>query len=170
MKTRWAISFLMGCLVFSLACFGRSAQRDLVLSREYQPKLFLRVAVIDLDRQVHFSEYVEAELLRKGHQVKEGFTVRQVLKTEAPKEKPLDPGGLEKIGTLLDVQGIVLCSVLEFSRFRDAYRLSIKMVNPKNGFTLWSAQGYIEGKKGQKTADLLREIVASSLKDLPSIP
>jgi len=170
LKTRWVVLFLAGSSILSLGCFGRGVQRDLILSREYQPNLFLRVAVIDLDPQIQFSEYVEAELLRKGHQVREGFTVRQVLKMETLKDKSLDPGSLEKIGNLLDVQGIVLCSVLEFSRFRDAYRLSIKMVNPKSGFTMWSAQGSIEGKKGQKTADLLREIVTSSLKDLPSIP
>ena len=149
---------------------GPSVKRDLVLSREYQPTRYPRIAVIDLDPKIQFSEYVEAELLRKGYQVREGFIVRQTLKNEAPNDKPIDPDTLAKIGNLLDVQGIVLCSVLEFSRFRDAYRLNMKMVSPKDGFTLWSAQGYLEGKKGQKTADLLREIVGASLKGLPPVP
>jgi hypothetical protein len=73
------------------------------------------------------------------------------------------------MGTLLEVQGIVLCSVLEFSRFRDSFRLSIKMVAPDTGNTIWSAQGEMEGRRGEKTSTILREIVISSLGKLPPL-
>jgi hypothetical protein len=161
---------LVSSLILLPSCLGTSVKREWAFSREFQPRLYFRLAVIDTDPQFQISSYVEAELLRKGYQVRDAFTVREALKTVISKDQPFNPEILEKMGRLLDVQGIVLCSVLEFSRFRDAYRLNIKMVNPQNGYTLWSAHGYAEGKKGQKPADLLREIVASSLKDLPAAP
>jgi len=113
---------------------------------------------------------VESELLRKGYKVKEGSVVQQLLKKEGFSQESLDAQALAKIGTLLDVQGIVLCRVLEFSRFRDSYRLSIKMVAPETGNTVWSAQGALEGRSGQKSSALLKEIVVSSLKNLPRVP
>jgi hypothetical protein len=62
----------------------------------------------------------------------------------------------------------VLCSVLEFNRFRDSYRLSIRCVAPDTGNTLWYAEGAQEGRKGLKSSDLLKDIVVSSLKGLPA--
>ncbi len=163
--------FSLSFMVLLAACLGTPVQKDLVLSRDFQAKQYQRLAVIDLDPQVHFSEYVEAELLRKGYKVKERSTVQQLLKKEGlAKEESWDPDTLTKIGTLLHVQGIVLCNVLEFSRFRDSYRLSIKMVDPETGNTAWSAFGAKQGKRGQKSSELLKEIVASSLRKLPPVP
>ncbi len=138
--------FLLG------ACLGSSVRKELIVSPGFQPRQFQTLAVINLDPQVQFSEYVEAELLRRGYTVKEGTAVRQMLKKEGyNKEDSFTPEGLARLGTLLEVQGIVLCSVLEFSRFRDAYRLSMKMVSPQTGHTLWAAQGYREGAGGTRT-------------------
>jgi hypothetical protein len=149
-------------------CLGSSVRRELFVSPDFQPRQFQKLAVINLDSQVQFSEYVEAELLRRGYTLKEGSAVRQLLKKEGySKEDSFTPEGLARIGTLLEVQGIVLCSVLEFSRFHDAYRLSMKMVNPQTGHTLWVAQGFLEGKKGEKSTDIIRSIVAASLQTLP---
>jgi hypothetical protein len=162
------VALLLGLsMLFLGGCLGALVHQDLVLSQNFQPRQYERLAVIDLDPQVQFSEYVEAELLRKGYKVKEGSVVRQLLKKEGFLQDSLDPQALAKIGALLDVQGIVLCRVLEFSRFRDYYRLSIKMVAPETGNTIWSAQGALEGRSGQKSSLLLREIVVSSLKRLP---
>jgi hypothetical protein len=156
-------------MLFSAGCLG-TVDQELVSRQDFHPQQYERLAVIDLDPQVQFSEYVEAELLRKGYKVKEGSGVRQLLKREGFLQESLDPQALAKIGTLLDVQGIVLCRVLEFSRFRDSYRLSIKMVAPETGNTVWSAQGAREGRSGQKSSALLKEIVVSSLKKLPPVP
>ena len=162
------VALLLGLsMLFLAGCLGALVHQDLVLPQDFQPRQYERLAVINLDPQVQFSEYVEAELLRKGYKVKEGSMVRQLLKKEGFLQESLDPEALAKIGTLLDVQGIVLCRVLEFSRFRDYYRLSIKMVAPETGNTIWSAQGALEGRSGQKSSILLREIVVSSLKRLP---
>ena len=164
-------SFWFGLTLFFLSgCLGAQVQKDLAVPRDFQPKDYQRLAVINLDPQVHFSDYVEAELLKKGYTVKEGSTVQQLLKKEGwNKEEALDLQTLAKIGTLLEVQGVVLCKVLEFSRFRDSYRLSIKMVAPGTGNTVWSAQGMMEGKSGQKSSELLKQIVISSLEKLPPI-
>ena len=151
-------------------CGGLFVKKDLALSKGFQPSQYKSLAVINLDPQVRFSEYVEAELVRKGYQVKDSALVRKVLRQEGlEKEEGFDPQALAKIGSLLQVQGIVLCSVLEFSRFRDSYRLNIKMVAPNSGNTIWSAQGAKEGSKGQKSSELLKDITASSLRGLPAV-
>ncbi len=160
------VSFL---LLFSYGCFS-SVKKDFAASPEYRPRNFQRVAVISTDPQIHFSEYVEAELVRRGYLVRESASVRELLAKEGVgKDGVLDPATLAKIGSLLDVQGIVLCNVLDFSRFRDAYRLNIKLIDPQTGNTMWSAQGAMEGKKGQKKGELLKNIVTLSLKDLPRV-
>jgi len=161
---------LVAAMLLLAGCLGGSVRRDLVLSRDFQPRQYERVAVMNLDPRVNFSEYVEAELLRKGYKVKEGSSVRQLLIKEGLfREGAPDVQSLAKMGTLLDVQGIILCSVLEFSRFRDSFRLSIKMVAPETGNTIWSAQGELEGKGGEKTSTILRKIVIFSLANLPPL-
>jgi len=151
-------------------CLGSPVHKDFVLSRDFQPRQYERIAVINLDPRINFSEYVEAELLKKGYKVKEWSIARQLLIKEGfLREGSLDLQNLSRIGLLLDVQGIILCSVLEFSRFRDSFRLSIKMVAPETGTTLWSAQGDMEGRRGEKSSLILREIVISSLKELPRV-
>ena len=87
---------------------GSLADKDLVLPKDFQPRQYERLAVINQDPQVQFSEYVESELLRKGYKVKEGSVVRQLLKKEGIQQESLDTQALARIGTLLDVQGIVL--------------------------------------------------------------
>ncbi len=171
MKSKFAILFLVVAMLLLAGCLGAAVHRDLVLSRDFQPRQYERVAVINLDPRVNFSEYVEAELLRKGYKVKEWSMVRQLLIKEGLLgEGSPDLPNLAKIGTLLDVQGIILCSVLEFSRFRDSFRLSIKMIAPPTGNIVWSAEGAKEGRRGEKSSDLLKEIVHSSLKGLPPVP
>ncbi|MBI4495879.1 MAG: hypothetical protein HY697_02990 [Deltaproteobacteria bacterium] len=164
------ISWLPAALLLGLiGCAG--VQKDLYLPRDFQPRQYQQLAVLNLDPQVVFSEYAEAELLKKGYKVKEHSLVRQVLRKEGlTQEESLEPQALARLGGLLGVQGIVLCRVLEFSRFRDAYRLSIKMVDPASSQTVWSAQGFLEGKKGMRSSELLRQIVHSTLKDLPPVP
>lgn len=167
MKRKFLFGLLLNFLFWS-GCFSSAVKKDIVFPPDYRPEQYQRLAVLNLDPQVQFSEYVEAELLRKGYQVKEWSVVRQFLKREGlARDESLDPQTLAKIGSLLDVQGIVLCSVLDFSRFRDSYRLSIKMVAPDTGNTIWSAQGALEGRRGQERSELLRAIVVSSLKELP---
>ena len=167
-----AISFFIIPFLFILGgCITASVQKDLVWSKDFQPKNYQRLAVIDIDPQIQFGEYVETELLKKGYQIKEKSMVRQIAKKgELLKEEISDPSTLSKLGGMLKVQGIVLCSVLEFSRFRDSYSLNIKMVAPETGNILWVAQGAMEGKRGQKSSELLKRIVHSSLKNLPSVP
>ena len=167
MKARVSL-LLFASLLFS-GCFWGSVKKDFVLLSGYDPQKYQKLAVINVDPQVRFSEYVEAELLRKGYQVKESSLVRQVLKKEELKEESLDPTSLARIGSLLDVQGVVLCSVLEFSRFRDAYRLNIKMVSAASGETIWAGQGAMDGKKGQRTGELLSQIVTASMAKLPPV-
>ena len=169
MKLRFIAPLLTSSLLLLGGCLGSLADKDLVLPKNYQPRQYERLAVINQDPQVQFSEYVESELLRKGYKVKEGSVVRQLLKKEGIPQESLDTQALGRIGTLLDVQGIVLCRVLEFSRFKDSYRLSIKMVAPETGNTVWSAQGASEGRSGQKSSVLLKEIVVSSLEKLPRV-
>ncbi len=167
------IAFLFLCILFLLpvGCFDTRVKRDLVLSRDFKPQAYPVLAVVNLDPQIQFGQYVEAELLKKGYKVKDGGMVGQLLKREGLlKEGSVDAQSLPKIGDLLQVQGIVLCSVSEFSRFRDSYRLSIKCVSPNTGDTLWYAEGSKEGRSGQKSSELLKEIVVSSLKGLPSLP
>jgi len=170
MKLRFVAALLTSSLLFLGGCLGALVDKDLVLPQGFQPRQYERLAVINLDPQLQFSEYVESELLRKGYKVKEGSMVRQLLKKEGFLQESLDVQALARIGTLLEVQGIVLCRVLEFSRFRDSYRLSIKMVAPETGNTVWSAQGALEGRSGQKSSVLLKQIVVSSLKKLPRVP
>ncbi|HSR13617.1 MAG TPA: hypothetical protein VLS90_19370, partial [Thermodesulfobacteriota bacterium] len=113
---------------------------------------------------------VESELLKKGYKVKEGGIVSQFVKKEGLlKQGSMDGEALSKLAQSLEVQGVVLCSVLEFSRFRDSYRLSIKCVSPKNGDTVWYAEGMQEGKKAQKSSELLKNIVSASLRPLPRL-
>jgi hypothetical protein len=168
MKSQFA-PLLFASSMLLTGCLGASVKKDVVFPSDFAPHEYQRLAVINLDPRVHFSEYVEVELLKKGYRVKERSMVQQWLKKEGfIKEESFDPPTLARIGALLDVQGVVLCSVLEFSRFRDSYRLSIKMVNPATGNTIWSALGAMEGRGGQKSTDLLKEIVVSSLRDLPA--
>ena len=156
--------------IFS-ACSGTRVKKDLILARDFRPQGVQTLAVINLDPQIQFSHFVEAELLKKGYRVKESSTVAQMLKSEGLiKGGALDPSALAKIGSRLQVQGIVLCSILEFSRFRDSYRLSIRCVSPETGNTLWFAEGMKEGRQGQKSNELLKEIVVASLKGIPSVP
>jgi len=170
LKHKIALLFLAVAMLFLAACLGGSVRRDLVLSRDFQPRQYERVAVVNLDPRVNFSEYVETELLRKGYKVKEWSSVRQLLIKEGLfREGSPDPQSLAQMGKVLGVQGIILCSVLEFSRFRDSFRLSIKMVAPETGNTIWSAQGEMEGRRGEKTSTILREIVISSLRKLPPL-
>ena len=172
---RGIFSFLLSSLFLSCllicACGETRVKKDLTLGRDFRPQEVQNLAVINLDPQVQFSHFVEAELLKKGYRVKEGSTVGQFLKSEnLLKEGSLGPSSLAKIGSGLQVQGVVLCSILEFSRFRDSYRLSIRCVAPQTGNTLWYAEGGKESRKGQKSSDLLKEIVVSTLKDIPSVP
>ena len=170
MRARFAFLFFAAVVLLGAGCVGGSVRRDLVMSRDFEPRQYERLAVMNLDPRVNFSEYVEAEMLRKGYKVKEGSSVRQLLIKEGLfREGAPDVQSLAKMGTLLDVQGIILCSVLEFSRFRDSFRLSIKMVAPETGNTIWSAQGEMEGKRGEKTSTILRKIVISSLANLPPL-
>jgi hypothetical protein len=169
-KARFAFLSIAAALLLLAGCLGVAVRGDLVLSRDFQPRQYERVAVMNLDPRVNFSEYVEAEMLRKGYKVKEWSSVRQLLIKEGWfREGAPDLQSLAKMGTLLDVQGIILCSVLEFSRFRDSFRLSIKMVAPETANTIWSAQGEMEGKRGEKTSTILRTIVISSLEQLPPL-
>jgi hypothetical protein len=156
-------SFL-GCYLFSLS-------GEVYLTPRFKASQFKYLAVLNLDPQIKFAEYVEAELIRKGYAVKEEALFRQMLKKEGiTKEESLSLEELAKIGRILNIQGIVFCRVLDFSRFRDFYRLQIKMVSTENGNTIWVAQGSMEGKRGEKPGDILKQIVASALKDLPEIP
>jgi hypothetical protein len=156
--------------IFS-ACSETRVKKDLTLARDFRPQEVQTLAVINLDPKIQFSHFVEAELLKKGYKVKESSAVAQLLKNEGLiKEGSLDPSALTQIGSRLQVQGIVLCSILEFSRFRDSYRLSMRCVSPETGNTLWFAEGAKEGRKAQKSSELLKEIVVSSLKGIPSVP
>ena len=171
MKSKLVFLFLSFFLLLPAGCFDARPKRDLILSRDFNPQAYPTLAVINLDPQIRFSQYVEAELLKRGYKVKEGSAVGQLLKKEGLlKDGALDAQGLARVGNLLQVQGIVLCSVLEFSRFREAYRLSIRCVAPDTGDTLWYAEGAMEGKGGQKSSELLKEIVAASLNRLPPMP
>ena len=171
MKPKFFLVLLTLAMPLLAGCLRSSVHRDLVLSRDFQSRQYGRIAVINLDPRINFSEYVEAELLKKGYRVKEWSIARQILVKEGLLgEGPLDLQNLAKIGRLLDVQGIILCGVLEFSRFRDSFRLSIKMVDPETGNTVWSAQGEMEGRRGEKSSMILREIVISSLQKLPPRP
>ncbi len=162
--------FFLLLFIFS-ACSETRVKKDLTLARDFRPQEVQTLAVINLDPKIQFSHFVEAELLKKGYKVKEGSAVAQLLKNEGLiKEGSLDPAALAKIGSRLQVQGIVLCSILEFSRFRDSYRLSMRCVSPETGNTLWFAEGAKEGRKGQKSGELFKEIVVSSLKGIPSVP
>jgi hypothetical protein len=169
-KRRMFLFALVLLLIAPAGCLDGKVKKDFVLGRDFQPAVYSNLAVVNLDQKIQFAQYVEAELLRKGYQVKDAGTVSQWLKKEGMgKEGSLDLQSLKKIGDLLQVQGIVLCAVPEFSRFRDSYRLSIKCVTPETGDTLWYAEGSKEGKKGQKSGDLLKEIVASALSPLPRL-
>ena len=155
--------------LFSPAC-GASVKKDFILAPDFRPQNVQTMAVINLDPQVRFSHFVEAELMKKGYRVKEGTVVGQFVKNEGlVKDGSLDLSALARIGSHLQVQGVVLCSVLEFSRFRDSYRLSIRCVSPDTGNTLWYAEGAKEGRKGEKSSELLKDIVVSSLKGLPTV-
>jgi hypothetical protein len=155
---------------FLSGCWGISVNKELFLSNNFQENQYQKLAVINLAPQVYLADIIEGELIKKGYLVKDSSFVRQLIKA-----KGFSPDGnwdlptLTQVGKMLEVQGIVFCSVLEYSRFKDSYRLIIKMVDPQSGNTLWSAQGSIEGRKGQKSSDLLQEIIASSLHDLPII-
>ena len=160
---------LLLAFLFYPAC-GVPVKKDFTLSSDFRPQDVQTLAVVNLDPQVRFSHFVEAELLKKGYRVKEGVVVGQFVKNEGlVKEGSLDLSALAKIGDQLQVRGVVLCSVLEFSRFRDSYRLSIRCVSPETGNTLWSAEGAKTGRQGQKSSDLLKDIVVSSLKGVPAI-
>ncbi len=171
MKSRLFHTALVLLLLAHAGCFGAGVKRDFVLGRDYNPAVYSTLAVINLDPQIQFGQYVEAELLRKGYKVKEGGVASQILKREGLlKDTSLEGQTLKRIGDVLQVKGIVLCRVLEFSRFRDSYRLTMKCVAPETGDTLWYAEGAKEGKKGQKSGDLLKDIVASALQQLPRLP
>ncbi len=158
-------------LLLEIGCLGNRVKRDFTAGRDFDPRNYSTLAVVNLDPQVQFSPYVEAELLRKGYQVKEGGLVAQLLKKEGLlKEGGLDAQSLARMGDSLQVKGVVLCKVLDFSRFRDAFRLSMKCVSPKTGDTIWYAEGSQEGKKGEKSSELLKKIVAVSLAPLPRMP
>ena len=164
----FSLSFLF---LLSFGCLDTRVKKDLTLSRDFNPRAYPSLAVLNLDPRIQFSQYVGAELLKKGYKVKEGDTVGQLLKKEGLlKDEAPDTRSLAKMGDLLQAQGIVLCSVLEFSRFRDAYRLGIKCVDPKTGDTLWYAEGSKESRKGQKSSELLKEIVVACLNQLPLLP
>ena len=161
---------LFFAFLLSTAC-GPSVKKDFTLAPDFRPQNAQNLAVVNLDPQVRFSHFVEAELLKKGYRVKEGSAVGQFVKNEGlVKEGSLDLAGLAKIGKHLQVQGVVLCSVLEFSRFRDSYRLSIRCVAPDSGNTLWYAEGARDGRTGGKSSEVLKDIVVASLKSLPSVP
>lgn len=155
---------LLGCYLFSLS-------GEVYLSPGFKASQYKYLAVLNLDPQIKFAEYVEAELTRKGYEVKEEALFRQMLKKEGiTKEDTFSWEELAKIGEILKIQGLVFCRVLDFSRFRDFYRLQIKMISTETGNTVWVAQGSMEGKRGEKPGDILKQIVASALKDLPEIP
>jgi hypothetical protein len=155
--------------LFLPAC-ATPVKKDFTLAPDFRPQNMQTLAVVNLDPQIRFSHFVEAELLKKGYRVKEGSAVGQFVKNEGlVKDNALDLSALSRIGSHLQVQGVVLCSVLEFSRFRDSYRLSIRCVAPDTGNTLWYAEGAKNGRKGEKSSDLLKDIVVSSLKDLPAL-
>ena len=159
---------LLLAFLFCPAC-GAPVKKDFSLSPDFRPQNVQTLAVINLDPQVRFSHFVEAELLKKGYRVKEGTAVGQFVKNEGfVKEGSLDLSALAKIGSHLQVQGVVLCSILEFNRFRDSYRLSIRCVAPDTGNTFWYAEGAKEGRKGLKSSEFLKEIVVSTLKGLPA--
>jgi len=164
------IALLLTSSIVLAGCLGNAVKKDLVFPPDFEPRKYQRLAVINLDARVQISEYVEVELLKKGYQVKERSVVQELLKKEGLiKEESPALSSLTRVGALLDVQGIVLCNILEFSRFRDSYRLSIKLVDPVTGNIVWSVMGAMEGRRGQKSGELLKEIVVSSLKDLPSL-
>ncbi len=162
--------FLLLSAFFLLPACGAPVKKDFTLSPDFRPLDVQPLAAVNLDPQVRFSHFVEAELLKKGYRVKESTVVGQFVKTEGlVKEGSLDLPALAKIGSQLQVRGVVLCSVLEFNRFRDSYRLSIRCVSPETGNTLWYAEGSKTGRQGQKSSDLLKDIVVSSLKGLPAV-
>jgi hypothetical protein len=155
--------------LFLSAC-ATPVKKDFTLAPDFHPQNMQTLAVVNLDPQIRFSHFVEAELLKKGYRVKEGSAVGQFLKNEGlVKDNSLELSALSRIGSHLQVQGVVLCSVLEFSRFRDSYRLSIRCVAPDTGNTLWYAEGAKNGRKGEKSSDILKDIVVSSLKGVPAI-
>ncbi len=170
MKRIYFLVILILCFSFG-GCYLFSLSGEIFLSPEFKPKQYEHLAVLNLDSQIRFAEYVEAELTRKGYKVKEEALLRQMLKKEGITK--VDSFALEelaKIGHNLKIQGIVFCRVLDFSRFRDFYRLQIKMVSTQTGSTIWVAQGSMEGKRGEKPGDILKQIVTTALKDLPEIP
>ncbi len=171
LKFKLAIFPLLMLLLLETGCMGSRVKRDFTAGRDFDPRNYSSLAVVNLDAQVQFSPYVEAELLKKGYQVKEGGLVAQLVKKEGLlRDGALDAQGLSRMGDSLQVKGIVLCKVLDFSRFRDSFRLSMKCVSPQTGDTLWYAEGSQEGKKGEKSSELLKKIVAASLAPLPRAP
>lgn len=171
MKRIFFLFLTIFLLASPLSCYLFSLTGEVFLSPGFKAPQYKHLAVLNLDSQIKFAEYVEAELIRKGYEVKEEALFRQTLKKEGlTKEESFTLEELAKIGNILKIQGIVFCRVLDFSRFRDFYRLQIKMISTETGNTIWVAQGSMEGKRGEKPGDILKQIVASALKDLPEIP
>ena len=61
--------------LLSFGCLDTRVKKDLTLSRDFNPRAYPSLAVLNLDPRIQFSQYVGAELLKKGYKVKEGDTV-----------------------------------------------------------------------------------------------
>ncbi len=100
--------------------------------------LFFDSPLMDMQAGLHISRLFELNLLRAGlYKIAERGEVEKVFRQRgilfSPAAPPVD---LKQLGELLQVDGIILGSVSQYSRFDIAF--TARLVSMKSGLVLWS--------------------------------
>jgi TolB-like protein len=135
---------LIPALVAGGCAFRYATQTSLDQSRIKEEKI-QRVAVLVFDSPImdpeagmHISRLFELNLLRASrYQIAERGEVEKILRQRGVMPSPAaSPGAWQQMGDLLQVDGIILGSVSQYSRFGLAF--TARLVSLKSGLVVWS--------------------------------
>jgi len=142
-KFLWALA---GLLLFTFCgCAARFATRTSFDLPQLQQENIQKVAVLvfessytDMQAGTHISRLFELNLQQSGmYKIVERVEIEKVLRERGvPLSPAAPPLSIRQLGDLLKVDGVVLGSVSQYSRFNLGF--TARLVSVKSGFVLWS--------------------------------
>ena len=142
-------ALILACAFLGLflcsGCAFRFATQASFDRAQIQEEKIQRIAIFMFDNPplhlqagTHISRLFELYLLRTGlYKIAERGEVENILREKGIMISPVGPAGsLQQLGNLLQVDGIILGSVSQYSRTDMAF--SARLVSVKSGLVLWS--------------------------------
>jgi len=171
---RSALFIIWACLTFFLfsGCAFRYVNQTSLDRAQIQEEKIQKIAVLTFDNPplnlqagMHISRLFELYLLRTGlYKIAERGEVERILRERGIMISPAGPvASLQQLGDLLQVDGIILGSVSQYSRRDMAF--TARLVSVKSGLVLWSVSE-TGGNIFLPVSEVARRAVLSAISDL----